>query len=211
MGLGVEAQTATPRGADPSAHLGGSSNYKSGEPFGLMWRRFSCRLCLGMSDPVLREWRRSDHAGKLPRAAQVPPRGAGVRAGTQGSPRFSKGMLVNIPATYAAQRGRGARQGRGQTPPSSQGGGAALSRASLPPCPLPLGGGGGGCGGRMDRAATRQVLGDACGRDGECQLFLLTARGSCEVDCPETRTLGWKSASVGPRTERRVHHRLESP
>ena len=39
--------------------------------------------------------------------------------------------------------------------------------------------------------------GDACERDGECQLFLLTAAGSCEVAYPETRSPGWKSASVG--------------
>ena len=44
---------------------------------------------------------------------------------------------------------------------------------------------------------TRKVLGDARERDGECQLFLLTAAGSCEVAYPETRSPGWKSASVG--------------
>lgn len=132
MGLCVEAQMVTSRGADSSAHLGGSSNYKSGEPFGLMWRRFSCRLCLGMSDPVLREWRKSGHEGKT----------------FFGSPRLSKGMLVNIPATYAALRGR-----LGQKPSSF----AVLPRRY---CNI---------------AATQRVLGDACERDGECQLFLLTA------------------------------------
>lgn len=195
MGLGAEAQVVTPRGADSSAHLGGSSNYKSGEPFGLMWRRFSCRLCLGMSDPVLREWRKSDHEGRLP-SFPAPSRGRG--RGHTGSPRLSKGMLVNIPATYAAQRAPGASHGPGARGPSCSACGACSVR------------GGGG----PDRAATRKVLGDACGRDGECQLFLLTAcatQGSREMDCPETGTPGWKSASVGPRAERRVHHRLESP
>lgn len=46
-------------------------------------------------------------------------------------------------------------------------------------------------------AVTRKVLGDARERDGECPLFLLTAAGSCEVAYPETRSPGWKSASVG--------------
>lgn len=50
-----------------------------------------------------------------------------------------------------------------------------------------------------DSAATQPVPGDACGRDGECLLFLLTARGSPEVACPETGSLRRKSASVGVR------------
>lgn len=72
MGISEEAQRVTSRGAVSSADLGGSSNYKSVKPFGLMWRRFSCRLCLGMSDSVLREWRKSlgrEHYLLLPRAA----------------------------------------------------------------------------------------------------------------------------------------------
>lgn len=50
---------------------------------------------------------------------------------------------------------------------------------------------------RREIAVTQKVLGDARERDGECQLFLLTAAGSCEVAYPETRSPGWKSASVG--------------
>ena len=96
MGISEEAQRVTSRGAVSSADLGGSSNYKSVKPFGLMWRRFSCRLCLGMSDSVLREWRKEESIISSSRGQQCPGRGAKEKL------RISKGMLVNIPATHAA-------------------------------------------------------------------------------------------------------------
>lgn len=61
--------------------------------------------------------------------------------------RFSKGMLVNIPATYTAWRWRWVKRGEGATSFSF----------SL-----------------FSNAVTQRVLGDARGRDGEYLLFLLT-------------------------------------
>jgi len=168
VGLGAEAQAATPRGADPSAHLGGSSNYKSGEPFGLMWRRFSCRLCLGMSDPVLREWRRSVPCGR-----------AWLFPGQAARPGSRKGCWLTF------QR---------LTQPY------ALRPCRVPPLPLGVGGRARGAKGVPggDIAATRQAPGDACGRDGECLLFLLTARGVLRSGLPRDQV---------PRPEERVLRR----
>lgn len=150
MGISEEAQRVTSRGAVSSADLGGSSNYKSVKPFGLMWRRFSCRLCLGMSDSVLREWRKSlgrEHYLLLPFAPSPRVRGRCPGRGAKEKLRISKGMLVNIPATHAAWE--------------MLAGGILFFSCS---------------------AVTQRVLGDACERDGEYLLFLLTIRGSCELD-----------------------------
>lgn len=66
--------------------------------------------------------------------------------------RISKGMLVNIPATHAAWK--------------------MLIRRGVDSFHFFS-----NC-----SAVTQRVLGDACERDGEYLLFLLTIRGSCELD-----------------------------
>lgn len=125
-----------------------------------MWRRFSCQPCLGMSDSVLREWRRSFAKRAAPHHLLPPPRGGGggvlLRFRCGGAPLLERDAGQHSSNLCSLRGPRGPRI-----------------------------------------AATRKVLGDARERDGECQLFLLTAAGSCEVVYPETRSPGWKSASVG--------------